>query len=168
MRSTIALLALAGSSHAFPFESALKKRQTLSQFTDVDVLNYALTLEHLEDKFYREAIANFTQADFAAAGYDSIFYNNLVESSADETIHVAFLTGALSAAGATPVKECTYAFGITSVDAFVATASVFEGLGVAAYLGAAAQIANKAYLTAAGSVLTVEARHSAYLREFSV
>lgn len=166
MRATIALLALAGSSHAFPFANFLKKRQTLSQFTDVDVLNYALTLEHLEDKFYREALANFTQADFAAAGFDATFYTNLKEISADETTHVTFLSGALSAAGATPVKECTYAFGVTSVAAFVATSSVFEGLGTSAYLGAAAQIANKAYLTAAGSVLTVEARHSSYIRRF--
>ncbi|KAL9039208.1 MAG: hypothetical protein Q9214_004972 [Letrouitia sp. 1 TL-2023] len=144
--------------------SLLYVRQAVKGITDADILNYALTLEHLEDKFYREGLSNFTQSDFADAGFDATFYNNLKMVSSDETTHVSFLTAALKKAGATPVSECTYAFGVTDVKTFLATASILEGVGVTAYLGAAADIMSKTYLTAAGSILTVESRHSSYLR----
>lgn len=61
----------------------------------VDILNYALTLEHLEDTFYRQGLANFTQDDFAKAGYDATLYGNVQKLSIDEGTHVSFLTSAL-------------------------------------------------------------------------
>ena len=82
-----ASFALASSAVAGP----VRKRAT-----DADILNYALTLEHLEDKFYREGIAKFSEADFAAAGLSKTFYENLLEISYDETTHVRFLTTALT------------------------------------------------------------------------
>ncbi|KAK4099826.1 hypothetical protein N658DRAFT_474591 [Parathielavia hyrcaniae] len=152
-------LAAAGLAAAVP---VVNKRA--HEATDANILNYALTLEHLEDTFYRQGLARFSEQRFADAGYDATFYQNLVKVGQDESDHVNFLTAALTQAGATPVGACEYAFGYDDVATFLATASVLEGVGVSAYLGAAADIMSKTYLTAAGSILTVEARHSAYLR----
>lgn len=141
----------------------VEKRQ--SAINDGVILNYALTLEHLENAFYKEGLSKFSDADFMAAGVNPGFYNNLKQISSDEETHVTFLTTALSGAGVTPVQACTYNFGAKDAATFLAIVNVLEGVGVSAYLGAAQFIMNKDYLTAAGSILTVESRHSAYLRE---
>lgn len=68
----------------------------LTWFYLADILNYALTLEHLEAAFYAEGLQNYTQQDFTSAGYMDPFYANLKTIGSDEQTHVQFLTSALT------------------------------------------------------------------------
>lgn len=72
---------------------------------------------------------------------------------------------ALQAIGAPAVAECTYSFPATDAKTFLTLASVIEGVGVSAYLGAAMDIMSADYLTAAAQIAPVEARHTAYFRK---
>lgn len=128
------------------------------------ILNYALTLEYLERAFYRDGLANYTQEEFVAAGFKDPFYSNLKQIAKDEVVHVDFLVAGLEQAGIISTVELEYCFPSTDPMSFVTLSSVLEGVGVSAYIGAAASIVNKDYLTAAGTILGVEARHASYIR----
>ncbi|KAI1157533.1 ferritin-like domain-containing protein [Nemania serpens] len=156
----IAVLSGAASTMAVPL---LDKRADFNAPPggDITILNYALTLEYLERKFYQEGVANYTKDEFCNAGLPADVYDNLKTIYYDEQQHVSFLSAAL---GKSAVHEAKYSFPSTTAASFLALAAVLEGVGVSAYLGAAAAIANKAYVPVAGSILTVEARHSAYIR----
>ncbi len=82
----------------------------------------------------------------------------------DEVAHVQFLKTALTKAGVTPRPKPTFK-GIQQSDltSFANLSQIFENVGVGAYLMAAPAITSKAYLAAAGSILTIEARHAGFL-----
>lgn len=128
----------------------------------------ALTLEHLENTFYREGFAKFPAADFTALGLSESQIKDLQGIGSIEEEHVILLQGAIAGAGAKPVQECKYNFqNVTSAAAMVATAAVLENVGVSAYLGAAQLVTDPGILTTAGSILTVEARHQTFIRAAS-
>jgi len=133
-------------------------------FTDVDVLQYALTLEHLENEFYKGALNKLSKQDFLDAGYTADYYNNLQYIAHDEEAHVEALTAGLTAAGATPVAACDYSFPYTDPKSFIALSGVLEGVGTAAYLGGAPIIQSKEYLGIAGAILITEALHTSLQR----
>ena len=123
---------------------------------DVDILNFALTLEYLEAAFYAEAVSMGK-----LKGEPKMFAMVVAK---DEDAHVTFLKGAL---GSKAVKKPKFDFqGTTGKQAtFLMTAMALEDTGVSAYAGAAPMIANKKTLAAALSVHSVEARHAAWVRQ---
>ena len=128
---------------------------------DVDVLNYALTLEHLENEFYKQVLATGRLQGNTASYLRAI--------GAHEQAHVDAISGALQQAGFTPVRaRRSYNFAplgdINTQAGILAIANVLEPTGVAAYDGAARFISNKTILGVAGSIVQVEARHVAIIK----
>ena len=132
--------------------------------TPVDVLNYALTLEHLEYAFYRDGLQEFTAEDFSAAGYADNVYDFFGIIRDHELEHVETLVSVIGDLGGEPVEEAEYDFGYTDLAGFVGVAQVLENTGVSAYQGAAQFLIDEdELLTAALTIHGVEARHAAYL-----
>ena len=85
---TFSLLAAAAAISTVAASPVLVKRDDFAAPPggDIDILNYALTLEFLERKFYQEGLANYTADDFCAAGFSGEFYENLKEIYVDEQV----------------------------------------------------------------------------------
>ncbi|KAF8536456.1 ferritin-like domain-containing protein [Trichophaea hybrida] len=152
-------LAFGGLVGAFP----LTRRQG-GQLSDIDILKFALTLEHLESAFYREGFAKFSASDFEALGLDQATIEGLISIGKTEETHVKFLTEAIKASKGVPVEPCIYDFKLTTAASMVQTARILEAVGISAYLGAAPLVKDKAVLSAAASIVTVEARHQTFIR----
>ena len=160
--TTIAAAFLLSFASAIPYKRAATS--TLSA-NDESVLNLAIYLEHLEYALYSSAYNDFTDAQYLAAGLPSGFRDNVGVIAEHESIHAATLSGVLQSAGGVPPPPCTYAFPYSDPLSFAKLANMVTSVGIGAYLGGSAELMDNAQLlTSAGAILTVEARHDAYLR----
>jgi rubrerythrin len=121
--------------------------------SDVDILNFALTLEYLESTFYEEA-----KKRVKASGE---LKKLLPMLASDEKQHVEALEGTIKKLGGKPVSEPKFNFEYNGTAEFLKLAETFENTGVSAYNGAAPMIKSKEVLGAAGGIVQVEARHAA-------
>jgi hypothetical protein len=141
---------------------------------DTGILNYAYALEQLEAAFYAQVVA-------AGSG---TYFNNSSTSNAEkaifsdlrdhEAIHAAFFKAAITSGRITDslvpdfssidFTQRTTPAGSAKLGVLQA-AMAFEDLGVAAYNGAGRFISSNDYLTLAGKIVSVEARHAAVIRE---
>ncbi|GAA1843521.1 ferritin-like domain-containing protein [Microlunatus capsulatus] len=143
---------------------ALSQRDKLAladaSANDLEILNYALTLEYLEADFYAQGIEGG-----ALKGRDL----DLVTPIGDhEKEHVAVLTDTVKSLGGKPAAKPKFTYPDGTFDdkkTFLTTASTFEELGVTAYHGQVARIEDGDILAAAASIAGVESRHAAVVAD---
>jgi hypothetical protein len=122
---------------------------------DVGILNYAYALEQLEAAFYSAVV----DSPYKGATENEIAV--LADIRDHEIAHRQFLKKALGRKAIPGLEVDFSAVDFGSRRSVLKTAGVFENLGVAAYNGAGPLIKNVDYLAAAGSIVSVEARHCA-------
>ncbi len=150
LRGALAAGAAYGASAAGPYVS---HALAAVQGGDLDILNFALTLEYLEADFYlhkAKAVSLSGEAKTLAGSFGE-----------QEQQHVDALVKAIQGGGGAPVKKPKFAFPATDERSFLRLAYVLENTGVGAYNGAGPALQNKELLAAAGSIVQVEARHAA-------
>ncbi|MDQ3021209.1 MAG: ferritin-like domain-containing protein [Bacteroidota bacterium] len=134
--------------------------------TIIEILNFALTLEYLEAKFYQQGLL---AAGLIPGGDRTVF----TQINLHEAAHVIDLIGAVQALGGTPTPQPTFDFTagglfpdvFTNYTTFLTLAQAFEDTGVRAYKGqAGGLISNDAILTVALQIHSVEARHACEVR----
>jgi hypothetical protein len=148
--------ALAAAGVGVAAGSAFLSREAYAQGAggDVDIANFALTLEYLEAEFYGLALDAGVLSGDALAVVENL--------ASHEQQHVDAIIGLLEGAGATPVEKPEFVFpegSFSSQGAILDLAATFEPVGVGAYLGAAPMISSPDILAAAGSIAGVEGEH---------
>ncbi len=160
-RAFIKGAALVGVGGAFVAYTANDARAfAQGSATDLEILNYALTLEYLEAEFYTQGLAGNV-----LTGRDL----ELVTPIRDhEQAHVTALTETVTSLGGTPAEMPMFMFPdgtFTDRDMFLTAASMFEELGVTAYHGQVPLIESAEILGAAASIAGVESRHAAVIAD---
>ncbi|HZI91236.1 MAG TPA: ferritin-like domain-containing protein [Thermoleophilaceae bacterium] len=128
---------------------------------DLEIVNYALTLEYLEADFYQQVLDSGEVKDKKVGEV-------AMEISENEQEHVAALMATVEKLGGKPAARPTTNFDSVlegGEKKILETAATVENLGAAAYLGQAGRIKSKEILAAALSIHTVEARHAAVLNQ---
>ena len=134
---------------------------------DVGILNYAYALEQLEAAFYVQVVAT------PYAGMSALETEYMTDIRNHEVAHREFFKAAITAAAPTmiiPSLEVNFtSIDFTSRTSVLNTAKAFEDLGVTAYNGAGQLISTTGngptYLTLAGKIVSVEARHAALIAD---
>jgi Ferritin-like domain len=122
---------------------------------DAEILNFALLIEYVQSSFYSEALRR--------AKLEGELRQFARVVSGHERAHLAFIKKALGSAARRPPK-LDFGDDTAGADRFARAAEKLEDLGVAAYNAHAPSLTVGA-LTAAARIVSVEARHAAWIRD---
>ncbi|KAH9944919.1 ferritin-like domain-containing protein [Amylocystis lapponica] len=134
--------------------------QPAAPVDDIHIMNFALTLEYVENTFYKQGLAQFDAQAFEDAGFEPWVRGRFEEISSHEATHIAFLRAAL---GEDAVEPCNYTYPYTDPLSFATLSRTFEGVGAAAYMGATQFISDKDTLLASVSIAETEARQNSWV-----
>jgi len=132
---------------------------TLDFKDDFGVLNYAYALEQLEAAFYIKVASN------PPSSFTTAQKNYFQDVQFHEIAHREFFKKVLGTAAIGSLEVDFSSINFTDGASVLAAAKTFEDLGVAAYNGAGVRLKTDAYLVAAGQIVSVEARHAAWVRD---
>ncbi len=132
---------------------------TIDLSDDIGILNFAYALEQLEAAYYATVAQNLYPG---ASGEEQKL---LLDIKNHEVIHREFFAAALGGAAIPKLKVDFSSVDFDSRNAVWQTAQALEDTGVGAYNGAAQFIRRSDYLTVAGKIVSVEARHASAIRD---
>ena len=132
---------------------------TLDFRDDIGVLNYAYALEQLEAAFYIQVSSN------PPSGFTTTQKNYFEDVQFHEIAHREFFKKLLGTAAIGSLEVDFSSINFNDGASVLAAAQTFEDLGVAAYNGVGIRLKKDAYLVAAGQIVSVEARHAAWVRD---
>jgi hypothetical protein len=180
---------LGGPIHSEPGDAAAQFKGVPGQSIDIQVLNFALTLEILEADLYRQGLnvasglAITTPLSSSPSAYGlkvsdgglnsysaASLFEHLLSFTYVEAAHRDFLHAAIQAAGGTPVAPNPKGYKFphplaANINDIMSSILPLEETGVRAYLGALPYLQDLNYATTAGTIYSTEARHSAYISE---
>jgi Ferritin-like domain len=122
---------------------------------DAEILNFVLLMEYVQFAFYAEVLGRKVLSG------ELLDYARIVGGQEGE--HVRFVSNALGKA-AKPRPPLEFGDATSDAEHFAETALKLEDLAVAAYNAQAPNLTNEA-LAAAARIVSVEARHAAWIRD---
>jgi len=169
----LALSALGGTAAADGHEGDGGNGSGSEDVSDIEILNYALGLEHLEYAFYDDFLDSHSEDEVENSAVAKYFarptlrystYQQIQDVRDHEEAHVEALSRTIEDLGGTPIEPADYEFPYETIEEFVAIADRLEAVGVSAYAGAAPYIDSDEVLKAALSIHSVEAEHQTYFQ----